>query len=54
MTNTNRPELTATQTARYNELRTAGHTAQRAIRAARLTIGSSDARRGPRPPYASR
>jgi hypothetical protein len=51
MTNTNRPEMTETQTARYQELREQGQPAQRAARAARAMIGSSDGRRGPRAPY---
>jgi hypothetical protein len=57
MTNTNRPALTADQTARYHALRAQGHTARRALEAARVLIGGSAARRGPRgprPPYVTR
>lgn len=54
MTNTNRPAMTPAELARYNQLRANGHTAERAIGAARVMIGSSDARRGPRAPYTQR
>lgn len=54
MTNTNRPEMTADQTARYHALRAQGHTALRSVRAARSMIGSSEASRGPRAPYVTR
>lgn len=54
MTNTSRPEMTAAQLAHYTALRAMGHTAQRSIAAARVMIGSADAKRGPRPPYTHR
>lgn len=51
MTNTNRPEMSETQTARYEQLRSEGHPAKRAFTAARSMIGSSEGKRGPRAPF---
>jgi hypothetical protein len=51
MTNTNPATMTDTQTARYQQLRTAGHTADVALAAARNMIGASEGKRGPRAPF---